>query len=61
YKKYNKLLPSNLAKLLQLWDFICLPHEEHKQVFGRELPIIRLQVELNLMHICMLTKTIIGQ
>ncbi|KIK76460.1 hypothetical protein PAXRUDRAFT_74988, partial [Paxillus rubicundulus Ve08.2h10] len=38
YKKYGKMLPSNLIKLLQLWDFIHLPHEERKQVFGAELP-----------------------
>ena len=27
YKRYHKYLPSNLTRLLQLWDFIGLPHE----------------------------------
>ena len=40
YKPYHKYLPSNLTRLLQLWDFIGLPHEERKQVFGDVLPII---------------------
>ena len=30
YKHYPKELPSNLTRLLQLWDFIGLPHEERK-------------------------------
>ncbi|KIJ66316.1 hypothetical protein HYDPIDRAFT_54410, partial [Hydnomerulius pinastri MD-312] len=53
YKKYQKFLPSNLVKLLQLWDFIKLPHEERKQVFGTELPIIGFHVEPNLMRVQM--------
>ena len=40
YKPYHKYLPSNLTRLPQLWDFIGLPHEERKQVFGDVLPII---------------------
>ena len=53
YKCYRKLLPSNLTRLLQLWDFIGLPHEEKKQVFGDELPIIGFEVNPNLMRVCM--------
>ena len=30
YKGYQKTLLSNLTHLLQLWDFIGLPHEEDK-------------------------------
>ena len=30
YKGYQKTLLSNLTQLLQLWDFIGLPHEEDK-------------------------------
>ena len=38
YKDYQKTLPSNVTRLLQLWDFIGLPHEECKQVVAAELP-----------------------
>ncbi|KIK75918.1 hypothetical protein PAXRUDRAFT_71249, partial [Paxillus rubicundulus Ve08.2h10] len=50
---YKKYLPSNLVKLLQLWDYIGLPHEERKQVYGSELPIIGFQVDPNLMRVSM--------
>ncbi|KIK80854.1 hypothetical protein PAXRUDRAFT_157513 [Paxillus rubicundulus Ve08.2h10] len=53
YPKYGKALPSNLIKLLQLWDFIHLLHEERKQIFGAELPIIGFEVDPNLMWIRM--------
>lgn len=53
YRKYNKLLPSDLVKLLNLWDFVGLPHEERKQIFGSELPIIGFLVDPNAMRACM--------
>ena len=53
YKGYQKTLPSNLTQLLQLWDFIGLPHTECKQGFGAELPIIEFEVTLNLMRVRM--------
>ena len=53
YKHYQKELSLNLTQLLQLWDFIGLPHEEHKQVFGDVLPIIGFQVDPNLMRVHM--------
>jgi hypothetical protein len=53
YVPYKKVLPANLVKLLQLWDAIGLPHEEKKQVFGLELPIIGFDVDPNLMRVCM--------
>ena len=53
YKGYQKQLPSHLTRLLQLWDFIGLPHEGRKQVFGGELPIIGFEVDPNLMRVCM--------
>lgn len=53
YPQYSKYLPIDLVRLLQLWDFIGLPQEKWKQVFGPELPIIGFDVDLNLMHICM--------
>ena len=53
YKHYHKELPSNLTRLLQLWDFIGLPHEERKQVFGDVLPIIGFEVDPKLMRVRM--------
>ncbi|KAF9242255.1 hypothetical protein BU15DRAFT_72791 [Melanogaster broomeanus] len=53
YKKYGKHLPSNLTKLLHLWDFFGLPHEPWKQIFGSELLIIGFNVEPNLMRVRM--------
>ena len=49
YSRYHKHLPTNLVWLLQLWDFIGLPHKERKQIFGPELPIIGFDVNPNLM------------
>ncbi|KAG2741863.1 hypothetical protein P692DRAFT_20879763 [Suillus brevipes Sb2] len=40
YAPYQRLLPANMVKWLRLWDAIGLLHEERKQVFGLELPII---------------------
>ena len=50
YAPYKKLLPSSLVKLLRLWDAIGLPHEEQKQVYAVELPIIGFEVDPNLMR-----------
>jgi len=44
-------MPKKQAALLQLWDEIGLPHEDHKQVFGRALGIIGLTVDLDSMTI----------
>ena len=51
YPRYQKHLPTNLVWLLQLWDFIGLLHEECKQVYGPELPIIGFDVDPNLMRV----------
>ncbi|KAG1815666.1 uncharacterized protein BJ212DRAFT_1211191, partial [Suillus subaureus] len=50
YTPYKKLLLHNLDKLLCLWDAIRLPHEEWKQIFSLELPIISFNVNPNLMR-----------
>ncbi|KAH7903103.1 hypothetical protein BJ138DRAFT_1138793 [Hygrophoropsis aurantiaca] len=49
YKKYNKFVPRGLATMLRLWDFLKIPHEERKQVYGPVLPIIGFEVDPNLM------------
>jgi hypothetical protein len=51
YNPYQKELPSDLARLLRLWDYIALPHEARKQVFGTELAVIGFDIHPNLMRI----------
>jgi len=53
YEPYHKLLPAKQAKLLQLWDELCIPHEESRQVFGSPLTIIGFNVDPNAMTIIM--------
>ena len=53
YESYHKLLPAKQAKLLQLWDELCIPHEESRQVFGSPLTIIGFNVDPNTMTIIM--------
>jgi len=53
YEPYHKLLPAKQARLLLLWDELCIPHEESKQVFGSPLMIIGFDVDPNAMTITM--------
>ncbi|KAF8438803.1 hypothetical protein L210DRAFT_853145, partial [Boletus edulis BED1] len=54
YERYSKFLPSNLTWLLRLWDYLGIPHEERKQIFGDMLPIIGFEVNPHHMLISML-------
>ena len=45
YKPYNKFMPLNQAKILELWDEINLPHKEKKQVFRPILTIIGIEID----------------
>ncbi|PPQ85183.1 hypothetical protein CVT25_004190 [Psilocybe cyanescens] len=51
YAPYNKYMPRNQVKLLQLWDEIGLPHKEKKQISGSIIDIIGFEVDANLMTI----------
>lgn len=51
YARYQKFLPRNMVKLLQLWDELGIPHEERKQLFGSPLPVIGFDVDPQLMSI----------
>ena len=55
YQPYNRCLPKKQAALLRIWDKIGLPHEDHKQVFGRMLEIIGFEVDLDAMSITLTT------
>jgi hypothetical protein len=53
YPPYNKLMPTNRVKLLQLWDEINLPHDEHKQIFGLIITCISFDVDPNAVTVTM--------
>ena len=53
YKPYNQWLPHDQSHFLSLLDEINLPHEDKKQVFGRQLEIIGLLVDANKLSISM--------
>jgi len=53
YPPYNKFLPKNQVKLLQLWDEINLPHKESKQIYGSSLTIIGIEVDANALSMTM--------
>jgi len=56
YQPYNRHMPKKQAALLRIWDRIGLPHEDHKQIFGRTLEIIGLGVDINTMSITLTEK-----
>jgi hypothetical protein len=51
YEPYGKPYPAKQVQLLCLWDEIALPHKKSKQVFGKTLHIIRLDVNPSAMSI----------
>jgi hypothetical protein len=53
YEKYETFLPSDQARLLELWDEIGLPHEQEKQISGACIPIIGFEVDPNAMTVQM--------
>ena len=53
YQPYRKFMPSNQAKILQLWDEINLPHKEKKQVSGSILTVIGIEVNANALTLSM--------
>ncbi|KAI0314247.1 hypothetical protein OF83DRAFT_1029380, partial [Amylostereum chailletii] len=44
YEPYGAWLPPKQVQLLQLWDFLGIPHEKSKQEFGRVLVITGFEV-----------------
>ncbi|EIM90458.1 uncharacterized protein STEHIDRAFT_30579, partial [Stereum hirsutum FP-91666 SS1] len=47
YVPYGELMPRKQARLLCLWDWIGVPHEQRKQLHGRTLKIIGFTVNLD--------------
>ena len=53
YTPYWKFMPTNQARILQLWDKINLPHKEKKQVYRSVLTIIGIEVYANTLTMLM--------
>ena len=53
YEPYHCYYLTKQAKLLKLWDEICLPHEKIKQECGPILRIIGFNVNSRLMRVSM--------
>ncbi|KAJ7048235.1 hypothetical protein C8F01DRAFT_1285877 [Mycena amicta] len=49
YAPYRKLMPAKQVQLLQLWDYLGIPHKESKQLYGTSLPIIGFEIDANAM------------
>ncbi|TFY74939.1 hypothetical protein EWM64_g9073, partial [Hericium alpestre] len=51
YAPYAHFMPTKQARLLRLWDILCIPHNAPKQINGSLLPIIGFEVDANLLQI----------
>ena len=47
YEPYQCSLPANQTSLLELWDELGIPHKEKKQVYGSNLTIIGINVDMH--------------
>ena len=47
YKPHCQAIPTDQAKILHLWDGICLPHVDKIQVAGRTVTILEFEVDAN--------------
>lgn len=47
YEPYQDFFPSPQVALLQLWDYLGIPHKRKKQIWGAVLTIIGIMVDVN--------------
>ena len=47
YAPYEQDLPSQQARLLELWDEVGIPHKREKQVHGEQITILGIEVDVN--------------
>ncbi|KAI0083139.1 hypothetical protein BDY19DRAFT_987963 [Irpex rosettiformis] len=45
YEPYGSSFPSKQLALLRLWDYLNIPHSQHKQLYGDTLTIIGFHVD----------------
>ena len=53
YEPYQCFMPAHQTQLLNLWDELGIPHKKRKQVSGSPLTIIGIEVDPNLMTLCL--------
>ncbi|KIJ37984.1 hypothetical protein M422DRAFT_259370 [Sphaerobolus stellatus SS14] len=53
YEPYRCYLPRKQGRLLQLWDYLGIPHKQSKQVFGSAIKIIGYHVDVDNMRVSM--------
>ena len=46
YAPYERELPRQQAKLLELWDELGIPHKREKQIHGKGLTVLRIDVDV---------------
>ncbi|OCH92259.1 hypothetical protein OBBRIDRAFT_824852 [Obba rivulosa] len=49
YEPYGATFPKKQVRLLRLWDELGVPHERKKQLYGRRLTILGIQIDPNAM------------
>jgi hypothetical protein len=47
YAPYEQNLPSQQARLLELWDELGIPHKREKQIHGERITILGIEVNVN--------------
>lgn len=53
YTEYSEFMPETQTLVLELWDYLGIPHKQKKQIFGSPLTIIGFDVDPNAMSITM--------
>ncbi|KIJ43519.1 hypothetical protein M422DRAFT_107813, partial [Sphaerobolus stellatus SS14] len=53
YEPYRCYLPRKQGRLLQLWDYLGIPHRQSKQIFGSAIKIIGYHVNIDTMQVTM--------
>jgi len=58
YHWYQRHMLINQVKLLLLWDKLGIPHEPHKQLSGKKLTIIGIEVNANSLTLTLLRQAL---
>ena len=46
YEPYNKVYPLQQTRLLELWDELGIPHKQKKQVYGCQLTVLGIEMDI---------------
>lgn len=53
YPPYDSMMPGKQVELLELYDYLAIPHKREKQVWGLTLAVIGFKVDPNAMTVTM--------